>query len=150
DPLTARNRLLDAINRGQRAINYAGHGNVDSWRGGLFSSQDVNSLTNRGSLSVFIMMTCLNGYFHHAQIDSLAELLMKAENAGAVAVWASSGVTFPSDQGVMSIEMFRSLFDAKSSWTMGEMTQRARSAALNKDVRLTWILLGDPTTRIKR
>jgi len=150
DPLTARNRLLDAINRGQRAINYAGHGNVDSWRGGLFSSQDVNSLTNRGSLSVFMMMTCLNGYFHHPQIDSLAEVLMKAENAGAVAVWASSGVTFPSDQGVMSIEMFRSLFDPKNSWTMGEMTQRARSAALNKDVRLTWILLGDPTTRIKR
>jgi hypothetical protein len=30
DPLTAKTRLLDAINRGPKAVNYDGHGNVDS------------------------------------------------------------------------------------------------------------------------
>lgn len=150
DPLSARTRLLDAINRGQRAINYNGHGNIDSWRGGLLSLKDVSSLSNQESLPVFMMMTCLNGYFHHAQVESLAESLMNRPNGGAVAVWASSGVTFPSDQGVMSIEMFRLLFDPNNQLTLGEVSRRARSASLNRDVRLTWILLGDPTTRLAR
>ena len=82
-------------------------------------------------------------------MDSLAESLMNAENGGAVAVWASSGITSPSDQGVMSIEMLRGLFDTKNSRTLGEMAQQAKTAALNRDVRLTWILLGDPAMRIK-
>ena len=149
DPVTAKTRLLDAINRGQKVINYNGHGNLDSWRGSLLTSEDVTLLGNRDSLSLFVMMTCLNGYFHDAQTDSLAESLIKAENGGAVAVWASSAMTLPSDQGVMSIEMFRRLFDTHNSWTLGEATQRARAAAQNKDVRLTWILLGDPTTRLR-
>ena len=41
-------------------------------------------------LSMFVMMTCLNGYFQDPVLDSLAESLLKAEHGGAVAVWASS------------------------------------------------------------
>jgi hypothetical protein len=149
DAVTARIRLLDAINRGQKVINYNGHGNLDSWRGSLLTSSDVNLLGNRHNLSLFLMMTCLNGYFQDAQSDSLAESLIKAENGGAVAVWASSAMTLPSDQGAMNIEMFKRLFDTSNSWTLGEAAKRARAAALNKDVRLTWILLGDPTTRLR-
>ena len=38
-------------------------------------------------------MTCLNGYFQDPAMDSLAEALMKSEKGGAIAVWASSGMT---------------------------------------------------------
>ena len=148
DPVTAKTRLLDAINRGQKVVSYNGHGNLDSWRGSLLTSEDINVLRNR-QLSLFVMMTCLNGYFHDAQNDSLAESLIKAENGGAVAVWASSAMTLPSDHGVMSVEMFRQLFDTHKTLTLGEASRLARRVALNKDVRLTWILLGDPTTRLR-
>jgi hypothetical protein len=149
DPATAKMRLLDAINRGQKIINYDGHGNVDAWRGGLLTAEDANGLSNGDSLSLFVMMTCLNGYFHDAQLDSLAESLLRAEKGGAVAVWASSGMTLPSDQGVMDMEMFRRLFDANGSRTLGEAALQAKAKGLNKDARLTWILFGDPTTRIR-
>ena len=106
-------------------------------------------MSNASNLSLFVMMTCLNGYFHDAQFDSLSESLMKAANGGAIAVWASSGMTAPGDQAVMDIELFERLFDENGSLTLGEAVSRARAAALNIDVRRTWILLGDPTTRLR-
>ena len=149
DPATARSRLLDAINRGQRVINYAGHGNVDTWRGSLLTAEDVSELSNGDRLPLFVMMTCLNGYFHDAQLDSLAESLFRAEKGGAIAIWASSGMTPPGDQGVMNVEMFKRLFDRSNSLTLGEIAVQAKAKALNTDARLSWVLFGDPTTRLR-
>jgi hypothetical protein len=148
DPATAKAQLLEAINRGQKVVNYDGHGNVDAWRG-LLTIEDVKSMYNADTLSLFVMMTCLNGYFHEAQSDSLAEALIKAEKGGAVAVWASSGMTSPGDQAVIDVEMFKRLFDPASPRTLGEVALRAKTKGLNKDARLTWILLGDPATTIE-
>jgi hypothetical protein len=149
DPATAKSSLLDAINRGQRVINYNGHGNSDSWRGNFLTAEDVNQLSNGDNLALFVMMTCLNGYFHDAQLDSLAEALLGAEKGGAVALWASSAMTNPGDQGVMDIEMFKRLFDPEGSLTLGEISLQAKKKALNKDARLSWVLFGDPTTRLR-
>jgi hypothetical protein len=149
DPLIAKNLLLNLLNRGPRVVNYNGHANVDGWRGSLLTSDDAISLSNGDNLSLFVMMTCLNGYFQDAQLDSLAESLMKARQGGAIAVWASSGMTGPGDQAPIDLELFRRLFDSSSSLTVGEATARAKAASKNKDVRSTWILFGDPTTRLK-
>ena len=149
DPATAKSRLLDAINRGQRVINYNGHGNSDGWRGNLLNAEDVSQLSNGDNLTLFVMMTCLNGYFHDAQFNSLAEALLGAEKGGAVALWASSAMTKPGDQGVMDIEMFRRLFDPDTPLTLGEISLRAKKKGLNKDARLSWVLFGDPTTRLR-
>jgi hypothetical protein len=149
DAAAARSLLLSLLNKGQRIVNYNGHANVDGWRGNLLNSDDAASLRNGDNLSLFVMMTCLNGYYHDAQLDSLAESLMKAEQGGAIAVWASSGMTGPGDQAPMGLEVFRRLFDSNSTLTLGEITARAKAASKNRDVRLTWILFGDPTTRLK-
>jgi len=86
DDATAKAMLIDAINRGQVIVNYTGHGSVDQWRANILTSADAAGLTNAGGLSMFVMMTCLNGYFQDAALDSLAESLLKADG-GAVAVW---------------------------------------------------------------
>jgi len=148
DPTIARSVLLDALNRGPQFVNYVGHGNSTEWRGGLLSTDDVSSLSNGDGLPIFLMMTCLTGYFHDAQFDSLAEALVRTEKGGAVAVWASTGLTVSSDQGVMDRALFKRLFEANNGETLGEAVMEAKSASLNKDVRLTWILLGDPTLRV--
>jgi hypothetical protein len=106
-------------------------------------------MNNGANTTLFVMMTCLNGYFVDPQLDSLAEALMKWNNGAAVAVWASSGMTMPDDQGVMDVEAFARLFDPNNSLTLGEITSRAKARVLNTDVRLTWVLFGDPTTRLK-
>jgi Peptidase family C25/Right handed beta helix region len=149
DPGKARAGLLEAINRGQKLINYTGHGSVDLWRGNLLTNADGQQLNNRESATVFVLMTCLNGYFDDPALDSLAETLLKAEG-GAVAVWASSGMCLPGDQATMNQHLYRELFSAASSGQrLGEAVQRAKAATNDADVRRTFILLGDPTMKLR-
>ncbi len=147
DDATAKARLIDAINRGQIIVNYTGHGSVDQWRGNILTSADAAGLTNAGELSMFVMMTCLNGYFQDAALDSLAESLLKA-NGGAVAVWGSSGMTTPDIQAILNQQVFGMIFNG-TPITIGEATARSKAAVTNGDVRRTWILLGDPSMKLK-
>ena len=150
DDSTARSQLLAAINRGQKIVNYTGHGSVNVWRGNLLTASDGHLLTNRDRLSLFVMMTCLNGYFHDAMNESLGESLLKAETGGAVAVWASSAMCLPEQQAVMNQELYRLLFGPSSrGLTLGEMMRQAKGAISDADIRRSWILLGDPTMRVK-
>jgi hypothetical protein len=149
DDETTRTLIINGINEGKLLVNYIGHGSVEIWRGGIFSSDDVPTLTNGARLPLFITMTCLNGFFHDPfPTESLAETLLKAEGGGAIAVWASSGLTEPEGQSLMNKELILLLFDGTSR-TLGEATAKAKEATTDQDVRRTWILFGDPTTKLK-
>jgi hypothetical protein len=145
DDSTARSRLLEALNRGPQIVNYAGHGWTDMWRGNLLTSSDARSLEN-SHLSLFVMMDCLNGYFHDVALDSLGESLLKAERGGAVAVWASSGMTGADGQATINREFYRRLYGDRL--TIGDAARAAKTATTDLDIRRTWILLGDPMTRV--
>ena len=146
---TAKSRLIDAITQGQKVVNYMGHGSVNLWSGSLLTNEDAGNLTNGDRLPLFVMMTCLNGYFHDPALDSLAESLLKAENGGAVAAWTSAGMTEPGDQSVLNKQLYQLLFTAGNSITLGEATAKAKAAVSDGDIRRTWVLLGDPTMRLK-
>jgi hypothetical protein len=145
----AKTRLINALFRGQKVVNYVGHGSVDQWKSNLLTGTDIGDLRGSGSLPVFVMMTCLNGYFQDVSLDSLAETLVKAPK-GAIAVWASSGMTSPDVQAPANHELYRWLFDKNSpSIMLGDAIGRAKAASGNDDVRRTWILFGDPTMRLR-
>jgi hypothetical protein len=110
-------------------------------------AEDAESLVNAHQLSLVVSMTCLNGYFQDPSIESLGESLLKAQG-GAIAVWASTGLTDPGGQVTMSQEAMRQLFNG-AGLTIGEVTAGAKRATDNRDVRRTWILLGDPATLLK-
>lgn len=150
DDATAKPLLMEALNRGQKIVNYTGHGSLDVLRGGLLTSADARALSNSERLSLFVMMNCLNGYFQDAAIDSLAESLLKAESGGAVVVWASSGMTLPDSQALMNQELYRLLRgESGKTLSIGDALRKAKSGVHDPDVRRTWILLGDPTTKLK-
>jgi hypothetical protein len=151
DGETAKRQLLEALNRGQKIVHYSGHGSVNMWRGNLLTTADALSLTNQ-KLSVVIILTCLNGYFHDLVLDSLGESLLKAERGGAVAVWSSSSLTEPYPQNVMNDELYRQIFNTPSigtPLTLGEMIKKAKLLTSDSEIRRTWILFGDPTMRIR-
>jgi hypothetical protein len=148
DDATARQQLLAAINRGQKVVNYTGHGSLDNWNGQALTNDDALGLTNT-RLSLFIMMTCLNGYYHDPALESLAASLMKASRGGAFAVWASSGMTSPGNQLGLNQQMVRSIFDTSLNLSLGEATLRAKAAVNDSDIRRTWILFGDPSARLR-
>ena len=144
----AKAALLDAIARGQRLVNYTGHGNVNQWHGNLLTNDDAAVLNNADHLPVFLMMTCLNGYFNDPSLDSLAEKLLMNPRGGAVAVWASSGQTLPGGQWTVNQEMYRQMFSAPQV-RLGDAARAAKVATTDVDVRQTWILFCDPTMRLK-
>lgn len=148
DDKTAKSLFIEAVNKGQKIVNYTGHGSVSNWRGQLLTSPDALSLTNGNRLSLFVTMTCLNGYYQDPVIDSLAESLLKAGRGGAVAVWASSGMTQPAGQMLINQQLYRMIF-GEELMTLGEATLKAKSAVADGDIRRTWILLGDPSMKLK-
>jgi hypothetical protein len=148
DAEAARNQLLDAIARGQKIVNYTGHGSMNMWRENLLTSEDAERLTNGERLPLFVMMSCLNGFFDDPTRDSLSEALMKAEQGGAIAVWASSGMTLPEEQSLMNQQLYRLLFAATSQGVrLGDVLQRAKATTPDPDIRRTWIFLGDPSMK---
>jgi hypothetical protein len=143
-----REVLLGYLSKGSMLVNYIGHGGMGEWRGLIFTSRDADGLPNGMRLPFFVNMTCLNGFFQAPYGDSIAEVLLKAEQGGAVAVWTSSGMTFPTGQAAMNQELVRLLFNGEDL-TIGEAAMKAKKAINDRDIRRTWILFGDPATRLK-
>ena len=145
-----RSRLLAALNQGPTIVNFFGHGSASIWTSAsLLKATDAPSLTNSTSLSLYLMMTCLNGYF----IDpspvgaSLGETLLTAPNGGAIATWSSSGLTVPTDQVVADQQAVKLLLTDPTT-TLGDAMLKGKAAIRDLDVRHTWTLLGDPATKL--
>jgi uncharacterized repeat protein (TIGR01451 family) len=145
----ARQNLVDGINNGQLLVNYNGHGSVEVWSSGaLFDGTQAGALTNGNKLPLFVIMNCLNGFFHDVYTESMAEALMLSPNGGAVAVWASSGLTAPDPQFAMNRTLAKTLF-AGSNVALGDAVLGAKSSVADRDVKRTFILFGDPAMRLQ-
>jgi len=144
----ARSNIISSLNAGQSVTVYSGHGNINIWGGSIFSANDAAALTNGNRLSFVVVMDCLNGFFADPSLQSLAESLLKAPNGGAVASFASSGLTIPDGQHDMGLRMFQLLYGG-SSIAIGDASRQAKTATDDVDVRRTWILFGDPTLKIR-
>jgi hypothetical protein len=142
----AKSELASQLNLGQTLINYVGHGSVTLWHGNLLTTDDALALRNYW-YPLVVSMTCLNGFFQDPQTESLAEGLLEGLG-GAVAVWASSGLTESEAQIPIDEALVRLLFSGTTA--LGDATKAAKAATSDMDVRRTWILVGDPTTRLRR
>lgn len=148
----SKTRLLSELNAGRFFVNYAGHGSSAAWSSSnLFTKANATVLTNGDNLSVFTMLTCLNGYFIQTGTsdDSLAEALLKARNGGAAAVWASTGETTPDIQEIMATRFYQQLALGNIK-RLGDLTNDAKSVInAGRDVRLSWVILGDPALKVR-
>lgn len=140
--------IVSAFNRGSLLTTYIGHGSVELWGNGLFSSTAAAQLTNANRLPFVVSMNCLNGYFHDLYTESLAEALVKNPTGGAIGVWASSALSGANGQLAAALELNRQIF-GPAPITIGDAILLAKRATTDPDVRRTWILFGDPTLRLK-
>src|SRR5271157_2956499 len=148
DDTTLTTNLMAALNQGPLLVNYVGHGSVEIWDGDILTTPLAETLANGYKLPLVLAMTCLNGLFQDVYTESLAEALILAPQGGAVAVFASSGLTDPGPQSVMNQELIRVLFSGVHA-TIGQAVVRAKTATTDPDVRKTWNLIGDPAMRVK-
>ncbi len=146
----AQTQLLAEINNGRFLVNYSGHGNIGIWAtNGFFNNSNAAQLTNSNNkLSIFTMLTCLNGYFIQPT-DSLSEVLLKNPNGGAAATWSSTGLTTPDIQEIMATRFYNQI-GAGNITRLGDLINDAKTTInFGRDVRLSWVLLGDPTLKVK-
>jgi len=149
DPNTARQQIVTALNNGALLVNYEGHGSVEQWSFADFlDDSSASALSNGNRLPVYLMMDCLNGFFHDVFSTSLAESLLLAPNGGAVAVWASSGFTVAPPQAAMD-QALLAIFKAHPSMPLGRAVLDAKSGVTDQDVRRTWIFFGDPAMKLQ-
>ncbi|MFL6247614.1 MAG: C25 family cysteine peptidase, partial [Thermoanaerobaculia bacterium] len=132
--------LFSALNRNPSIVNYIGHGSIEGWSNtSILMSEDMSLLAGSGSTPFYVMMTCLNAMFGDVYSTSLGEALLRTPNGGAVAVWASSGMSDPPPQNAVNRELYRVLA-ANPSITIGELVARAKAGTNDHDVRTTWVL----------
>lgn len=150
DAGTARAEILAGINSGKLLVNYDGHGAVEVWSGeDLLDDNSAAGLTNGGQLPLFVIMNCLNGFFHDVYTQSLAEALLLSKNGGAVAVWASSGLTSPQPQLLMNQKLTNFLFQQPAP-ALGDAVKNAKANIDDPDARATFILFSDPLLHLRR
>jgi uncharacterized repeat protein (TIGR01451 family) len=144
DPSVVQQQIVSALNSGPLLVNYSGHGSVEQWSFADFlDDSSAAALTNGDQLSVYLLMDCLNGFFHDVYSTSLAESLLLAPNGGAVAVWASSGFTNQPPQASMDQALLQTL-KTNPSMPVAAAIVEAKTGVTDNDVRRTWIFFGDP------
>jgi hypothetical protein len=149
----ARRDIIASMNKGAMITNYAGHGNVDRWSQtkDLFGPSDVHRLKNEENLTFVLALTCINGQFSTSNKYSLAEEFMLAKG-GAIGVFSSSGLTETGENQVLSDKVFSMIFE-QGARSLGEITTQAKIAAYDEDISKgvirSFILFGDPATRLK-
>lgn len=149
DPNTIRQQIVNEINSGALLVNYMGHGSTGQWSfANIFDNEAAANLSNQQRLPVFLLMDCLNGFFHDVYTESLAESLLLAPHGGAVAVWASSGFTNAPPQASLDQAFLRAL-KLNPAMTIGRAALHAKLGITDKDVRRTWILFGDPSMTLQ-
>jgi MYXO-CTERM domain-containing protein len=141
-------RLRRLMGENPLLVSYAGHGSQTQWAGDLLSNESVAALEGTGSGAFWISLTCLNAFFQDVYQASLSETLLARPHGGAFGVWASSGLSNMEGQAALGRAFIHHL--VAQGLTVGEAAARAKAVTTDRDVRTTWILLGDPTWRLIR
>jgi len=100
---------------------------------------------------VVTIANCLNGFFTGPQPQvAMAEEFLRLQDKGAVAVWAPTGLGYPSGHQVLMREFYETIFQ-DDVYALGEATTVAKIATY--DYNNTWgelvetfVLFGDPAT----
>lgn len=148
------------INGGSLLVNYAGHGNSLRWGswsdGRIYEWTDILALNNGEKLPLVTLANCLNGFFTSPyETDTLlpvAEAFQRASNGGAVAVWAPTGLGYPSGHRALMTEFYQSIFPGSDD-TLGAATTAAKVAIAGQNPAWdelvdTYVFFGDPAMRL--
>lgn len=170
-PELTRSTIRSAINKGALAIEYAGHGGIQTWADeSIFRIEDVVNLRNQ-HLPFVITTTCLNGQFDKPQQTGnfcLSEQFLFGKY-GAIATLSATRLTYGAANAEFDKDFFEAFFRVAQaspeianksiplSPTIGHIIAEAKISFINRIRNLSWIpgteqytLFGDPASRLAR
>ncbi len=150
--------ILSFIDSGTLITSFVGHGDVIRWGaepygGGEFILQphDVDDLAAPGPLTFILALNCLNGYFSQAFDYSLAEEWMMAEDSGAIACLAPSGLSHQWEHDLLGQFVFEKIFLEREN-RIGDIATGSKIdayyAGASDKVLISLNLIGDPATTL--
>jgi hypothetical protein len=139
-------------------VNYSGHGGTQVWadQPNIFEVADLPGLTNTTALPFFVSMSCETGFFAYPEnwfVPSMAEALLRSD-AGAVAALMPTGMTTTPGQRILNSALFEHIF-SEDIRTLGpaialaKQTLLANGDAYFEQISQTFLLFGDPATKLK-
>ncbi|MEZ4658010.1 MAG: C25 family cysteine peptidase [Caldilineaceae bacterium] len=160
-----------AIEKGQVLVTYIGHGDYNAWGRWDADGRDefhyiyhvdyINEISETAKLPLVTVGNCLNGYFAGPPSRiSLAEKFLLKPNSGAVAVWAPTGLGYPSGHREL-LDAFNKLIfgldPAATPYTGRELGVAAQATMLKtiaansfwQELITTYVLFGDPALRVR-
>jgi hypothetical protein len=155
----ATERVLSSWNEGAAVVHYTGHGGACQWGYSIgrpiFHVTHARELINEGRLPFVLVANCASANFTMPlpQHECVAEDLLENPTGGAIAVFASTGLTTPYGQVEMNAEVLR-LYYSGASLRAGELTDAGKThlatlGAHYTEIIRTWTLIGDPATHLK-
>jgi hypothetical protein len=149
----AGSQVKSYFSDGYLLVAYFGHGSVNMWgKDSLFTTTDVQALANQKALPIVLTFTCLNGFFTHPKVESMAEALLFQPDGGAVSVLAPTSLTLPTDQSFLEDSLVKNLLK-RPALTLGEAFLAAQQEIPtdnpgSREVLETFQFFGDPALKI--
>ena len=162
DGVTTRLRVIEAMKAGAGFIAYNGHGNHFQWgttdrtleQPYLFGTNDIFELQNMDRLPIIAELTCYTGQFTRpsASGTTIDERFQRHPDGGAVAVWASAGLTVAYGHDALLQGFQRELWNSPPMTArLGELTEAGYLELFTRgrccqSSRYVYLLFGDPLT----
>lgn len=156
DAEEARNRIIQALNKGQGFLSFAGHGGESS-----FTAKDLwtvnHTRSNNYTHPPFAMYATCDAFSFDRREGGMAEAALYNDNGGAIAVVAASRTVYMSYNQYLNREFTCEFFKAGNDDLIGDVFRRARNQAATKITDRTlgvntmcYNLAGDPALPLYR
>ncbi len=151
----ARQEIFYTINTGCLVAHYFGHGGIEFLaKKKLLTINDVAQFTNHEKQPFLVSLSCLNGFFHHAQIPrSLAESVLIDNEHGMIGCLAPSGFATSGILFSFSEQFFHTLYQNNNN-ELGALTAQAKLGILKAGENFYdhidfYNLFGDPALQLR-
>ncbi len=148
-------RLMQYLNAGNQFISYIGHSSIVEWGFEDYLTMDlVSQLSNGDRTPIELPMTCLTGFYHQPQGNSLSEALLEHVGGGTVASYTPTGLQVQHGHDLLLQGFFNAAYVDEVSLlgqaVYGAKLRLAGNDPLSQyqDLQDTFMLLGDPAMKL--
>ena len=149
---SARQTLLQGLQRGQLLTSYFGHAGPEIWADeGFLTLDDLADLAHTYNETVLFSWACESQFFQYLYGPAINEALLLVPGGGALASFGPTGITDPNLQRVLFTKVYDKFLSEGLSLGEAVRQAKAESVAANpatKGVIEGWNLLGDPSLRL--
>jgi len=141
--------FLNNIENGALLVNYTGHGSEKQWaKEKIITVDDIQKMRNYDRLPFFMTATCEFGRYDNPNLRSGGEMLVLAENGGAIGALTTTRPVYASSNFAINKAFYNFVFTPNIDGTrpaIGEIMQRTKNASHIGVNNRNFSLLGDPS-----